>query len=32
VRRDLEAHHLHLDVEGEPFAHPHQLIPNVMRP
>jgi uncharacterized protein (TIGR00730 family) len=32
VRRDLEAHHLHLDTEGEPFAHPHQLIPNVMRP
>src|SRR5271155_2184499 len=32
VRRDLEAHHLHLDVEGEPFAHPHQLIPNIMRP
>jgi predicted Rossmann-fold nucleotide-binding protein len=32
VRRDLEAHHLHLDTEGESFAHPHQLIPNVMRP
>jgi hypothetical protein len=32
VRRDLEAHHLHLDVEGDSLAHPHQLIPNVMRP
>jgi hypothetical protein len=32
VRRDLEAHHLHLDSEGEPPAHPDQIIPNVMRP
>ena len=32
VRRDLEAHHLILDSEGEPPKHPHQLIPNVMRP
>jgi uncharacterized protein (TIGR00730 family) len=32
VRRDLEAHHLILDSEGEPRKHPHQLIPNVMRP
>jgi len=32
VRRDLEAHHLHLDTEGEPFSHSHQLIPNIMRP
>jgi len=32
VRRDLEAHHLILDSEGEPAAHPHQLIPNIMRP
>jgi uncharacterized protein (TIGR00730 family) len=32
VRRDLEAHHLILDSEGDPPKHPHQLIPNVMRP
>jgi uncharacterized protein (TIGR00730 family) len=32
VRRDLEAHHLHLDSEAEQPAHPHQIIPNVMRP
>ncbi|MFZ3217176.1 MAG: TIGR00730 family Rossman fold protein [Candidatus Acidiferrales bacterium] len=32
VRRDLEAHHLLLDAEGEPFAHSHRLIPNIMRP
>ena len=32
VRRDLEAHHLILDSEGEPPRRPHQLIPNVMRP
>ena len=32
VRRDLEAHHLVLDSEGEPRNHPHQLIPNIMRP
>lgn len=32
VRRDLEAHHLVLNPEGEPPRHPHQLIPNVMRP
>jgi uncharacterized protein (TIGR00730 family) len=32
VRRDLEAHHLVLGLEGEPPRHPHQLIPNVMRP
>jgi uncharacterized protein (TIGR00730 family) len=32
VRRDLEAHHLHLGPEGELPLHPHQLIPNVMRP
>jgi uncharacterized protein (TIGR00730 family) len=32
VRRDLEAHHLILDSEGDPAKHPHQLIPNVMRP
>jgi uncharacterized protein (TIGR00730 family) len=32
VRRDLEAHHLHLDSEGEQSEHPHQIIPNVMRP
>jgi uncharacterized protein (TIGR00730 family) len=32
VRRDLEAHHLILDPEGEPARRPHQLIPNVMRP
>jgi hypothetical protein len=32
VRRDLEAHHLILDPEGEPTRRPHQLIPNVMRP
>src|SRR5271154_4107142 len=32
VRRDLEAHHLILDSEGEPAAHPHQLIPNIMQP
>jgi uncharacterized protein (TIGR00730 family) len=32
VRHDLEAHHLHLDPEGEQPAHPHQIIPNIMRP
>jgi uncharacterized protein (TIGR00730 family) len=32
VRRDLEAHHLILDSEGGLPKHPHQLIPNVMRP
>jgi uncharacterized protein (TIGR00730 family) len=32
VRGDLEAHHLVLDSEGDPPKHPHQLIPNVMRP
>src|SRR5271170_6268330 len=32
VRRDLEAHHLHLETEGEPLSHSHQLIPNIMRP
>jgi uncharacterized protein (TIGR00730 family) len=32
VRRDLEAHHLILDSEGELPKRPHQLIPNVMRP
>jgi uncharacterized protein (TIGR00730 family) len=32
VRRDLEAHHLHLDSEADGPAHPHQIIPNVMKP
>lgn len=32
VRHDLEAHHLHLDSEDEQPAHPHQIIPNVMKP
>ena len=32
VRRDLEAHHLHLDADENLPIHPHSLIPNVMKP